>query len=343
MGLLLAVGCSVHEWPEMKGVKHPFTLHLNFDTVMDVHKIIPYDVTRTTDERDYDLRYIVRAYEADENGDELDREHEAEFIISKDGVHNDSLNHTVELELEEGNYRFFVWTDYVAAGTKSHKYYNTDNYVAITYHGDHVGSNDFRDAYRGEGPIEILPISKGVVNEVTIPMERPLAKFNVISTDLEEFITRALNLKAERAREARARGIELYTDEESRAINLDDYRIVFIYADRVAYEFNQFTNKPGWIATKTVQFESTILKLSESEAELGFDYVFVNGAESSTNIIIEVYDLEDELVAKSTTINVPLKRSKLTTVRGAFLTSKASGGVGISPGFWGTHDYPVDW
>lgn len=341
LGLLL-LGCSVHEWPKTQGVKHKFTLHMNFDTVMDVHQIIEYpNITRTDNEKEYDLRYIVRAYAADKSGNELDRQHEAEFIFSKDAIHNDSLELTADLELEEGNYRFFAWVDYVSAGTTKHKFYNTDNFASIKLNGDkHYGSTDFRDAYRGEAPTTIIPISKGVVNEVTIPMERPLAKFNVISTDLEEFISKTISRREEKEREARSRGIELYTSEESRAVKLDEFRIVFAYESNVSNEFNQFTNRPGWIVTG-LNFESSILKLSDEEAELGFDYIFINGTETSTDIRIYVYDRDDELVAKSNIITVPLVRSKLTTVRGTFLTTMASGGVGISPGFTGTHNFYV--
>ena len=343
LGVLLFVSCSVHEWPKTQGVKHKFTLHLNYDTVMDVHQIIDYpNITRNNNDKEYDLRYIVRAYAADKNGNELDREHEAEFIFSKDAIHNDSLELTAELELEEGNYRFFAWTDYVAAGTTSHKYYDTDNFASIKLNGDkHYGSTDFRDAFRGEAPTTIIPVSKGVVNEVTIPMERPLAKFNVIAVDLEEFISKTISRREEKEREARSRGIELYSNDESRAVRLDEFRVVFAYESNVSNEFNQFTNRPGWIVTG-LNFESSILKLSDNEAELGFDYIFINGTETSTDIRIYVYDRDDELVAKSDIIKVPLVRSKLTTVRGTFLTTIASGGVGISPGFNGSHNFYVE-
>jgi hypothetical protein len=53
------------------------------------------------------------------------------------------------------------------------------------------------------------------------------------------------------------------------------------------------------------------------------------------HVVIEVFDKDNVSVSCTEPIPVPMVRSKLTTVRGEFLTSQASGGVGINPGFDG--------
>lgn len=54
----------------------------------------------------------------------------------------------------------------------------------------------------------------------------------------------------------------------------------------------------------------------------------------------EIYDPDNELIGRVNTINVPTKRGRNTTVRGRFLTSKATGDVGIGPDFDG--DYNIE-
>jgi hypothetical protein len=48
---------------------------------------------------------------------------------------------------------------------------------------------------------------------------------------------------------------------------------------------------------------------------------------------VEVYNNKGELMSRSKSVQVPFMPSKLTTVRGQFLTSIASGGVTINPGY----------
>ena len=58
-------------------------------------------------------------------------------------------------------------------------------------------------------------------------------------------------------------------------------------------------------------------------------------------ILFEVYDSENNLLANINPIEVPLVRSQLTIVRGEFLTSKATGGVGIVPDFDGEYNIVI--
>lgn len=68
---------------------------------------------------------------------------------------------------------------------------------------------------------------------------------------------------------------------------------------------------------------------------IGFDYFFINGEESSTTVSLEIYDLQNELIASTPPIAFRVQRNCATIIRGKFLTSKASGGVGINPEFDG--------
>lgn len=56
---------------------------------------------------------------------------------------------------------------------------------------------------------------------------------------------------------------------------------------------------------------------------------------------VEVYDKDGELLSSTNTVEVPLVRSKLTIVRGNFLTSKATGSVGINPDYNGDFNIEI--
>lgn len=93
---------------------------------------------------------------------------------------------------------------------------------------------------------------------------------------------------------------------------------------------------------RTFRFVSVarfVLWIIKDNAELGFDYVFVNGHESSVTVSVEIYDRDGTLLSRSQPISVPLVRNKVTIVRGKFLTVKAEGGVSIDADFDGEYNY----
>lgn len=334
------VSCDIHEWPEeLPPEIVPFTLHLDFDTAMPIYEEINNSNTRGEEERD--KRYIIGVYPYDKAGNPT-RVADTTIVFTKNG--DEDYNHSIQLNIPEGNYNFLVWTDFVDDNTQSDLYYKTDDFVEIILsdRNHHVGNTDYRDAFRGEMSSYVLAdnpyynsISRVLESEVTIPMQRPMAKFKIIATDLQEFTRYAKRLIAQKAASK-----EDGTRSETRAFNLEDYRVVIRYNGFMPCSFNMFTNKPA-DAWTGVSFSSRLTALSDDEVELGFDYVFVNGSESSVSVVIEVYDWEDDLVSRSNAITIPIVRSKLTVVRGDYLTLKAAGGVGIVPEFEGDYNYVV--
>ena len=244
------------------------------------------------------------------------------------------------LNLEPGEYQFLVWTDYVLGDTQTDYFYNTDDFaeIQLTSKSNYVGSTDKRDTFRGELTTSLFNVDEltGSFGEATIDMRRPMAKFKFISTDYPEFVRQMLMRQAKKdAAEGKAPA-----NDETRTIDPDDYNVVFRYSGFMPCSFNMFTNKPAdsWTG---VAFSSRLVKINEQEAELGFDYVFVNGSEAKVSVCVEVYDSENNLLANINPIEVPLVRSQLTIVRGEFLTSKATGGVGIVPDFDGEYNIVI--
>ncbi len=325
--------CDVHEFPEIlnSSARVPFTLHLNCKPHLPIHEEINYTTRSDNQLAEHDMRYIINVYRS-EDGENFTRQADTTIVYTR---HLDELqDHSIQLNLKQGFYKFIVWCDHVDKGTTEDKYYNTNNFAIITYSDreNYEGCNDFQDAFRGtvQAAVQYDQYTDGsiIAQEASVQLERPLAKFKFISTDLEEFIGQVLKSAASKGKTT------------SRTINPEDYQVVFRYTGFMPCSFNMFTNKPNdsWAG---VSFNGKMIPLDEHEIELGFDYVFVNGTESKIKVAVEVYDKDGELLSSTNAIEVPLVRSKLTIVRGNFLASKASGGVGISTDFNGDFNIEI--
>ena len=347
--LLCITSCAVHEWPEPSPAD--VIVNLDFDTQLPQYKVLNEEGTRAShDGRDYDIRYTIAAYRLLPDGSYA----EEPFLLkvfSKDEI--EELNASFRFSIDEGSYRFYVWTDFVLAGTQSDYFYNTTNFRRISLQGTHEGNNDFRDAFSGSADLKVIRLgSKETPSTVTVQMRRPLAKFEFITTDLQEFITKTIEamIRKEEAEAAAKAGetkpeggdnpeditpTESDTktgDTKTPVVDLEKYTVVFFYSGYMPNAYNMMEGKPCDSATG-VKFSSAISTIDNHDARLGFDYVFVNGEESSVMVTVALYDEEGTQLSISRQIEVPIKRSMLTTVRGSFLMQNTGGGVAIDPGF----------
>ena len=330
--LLCITSCAVHEWPEPSPAD--VIVNLDFDTQLPQYKVLNEEGTRAShDGRDYDIRYTIAAYRLLQDGSYA----EEPFLLkvfSKDEI--EELNASFRFSIDEGSYRFYVWTDFVLAGTQSDYFYNTTNFRRISLQGAHEGNNDFRDAFSGSADLKVIRRgSKETPSTVTVQMRRPLAKFEFITTDLQEFITKtieAMNRKEEADAAAKAGETKSDGDTKTPVVDLEKYTVVFFYSGYMPNAYNMMEGKPCDSATG-VKFSSAISAIDNHDARLGFDYVFVNGEESSVMVTVALYDAEGTQLSISRQIEVPIKRSMLTTVRGSFLMQNTGGGVAIDPGF----------
>ena len=336
--ILLLSACDVHEWPETpEFVK--LHLRLNYETDMtewehlyDGTSVIEQGYGETYDNhRDYGkIRYIVRTYPVSEKM-RTTSDYTQEFVFTKDI--SEGYDHEVTLDLLPGSYNVMVWSDLVQTSGDSH-FHNADNFAEIRLQGDHKGNNDYRDAFRGTNNISLVAdIMERLPDTLNVEMQRPLAKYEFLTTDLKEFINKEFEYLQ---KEAATRG-----EVPPTRVNTDDYKVVFYYSGFMPNTYNMNTDKPV-DSQMGVLFESKLGILSENEASLGFDYVFVNGKKSAVTVQIGLYDKEDRQLALSDPINVPLQRNHHTMLKGSFLMSQASGGITINPDFDGNHNILIE-
>ena len=327
------LSCNVHQWPEAPIPKVDMNLTLIFDTELPLFSQIDYKSTMASNNPDdYDVRYRINAYPISANGTVSTKSVE-EWIFTRAEIAE--LDYQTTVMIAPGKYRLYAWADYVDNNSDEDKFYQTGDFSGIRItDGKHIGNNDYRDAFIGSADVTIEPefeLDLPAV-EVEIFMGRPLAKFNFIATDLDDFISRVLEA---RAQQAALNGETIPEDMlVPSSVDLSEYRIVIRYAGFMPCEFNMFADAP--VDSKTnVMFDSFITPISGNEAMLGFDYVFVNGRQSTILISISVYDKNDKLLSAVQNIEVPVVRSRLTTIRSRFMTESAQGGVGIESEFDG--------
>jgi len=336
--LLPLAGCNVHEWPDLpENVQ--VHLQLRYDTDMtewghlyDGYSIIEHHTGPTeSNVVGYGvIRYIIRAYPV--SGRQRNTlEYSQEFVFTKNV--SEGYDHDVTVELPAGDYNLMVWSDLVETSGNPY-YHNANNFAEIFLQGKHQGNTDHRDAFRGTMNVKLeTGFVEHAPDTYEILMQRPLAKFEFITTDLQEFIDKEIELLQ---KEAASRG-----EEPPTRVETENYRVVFYYSGYMPNTYNMYTDKPIDSATG-IWFESRLNELSNQEASLGFDYVFVNGKESGVTVQIGLYNQEDEQLSLTDPVNVPLRRNHHTILRGSFLMLDASGGITINPDFDGNHNIIIE-
>ena len=334
---LVPAGCNVHEWPEEPGgvtptpkpdpepepEDVPVTLNLVFDAALPLHKEITYS---RYGEPDHDIRYMVQIFSGSRSKDG-NVMRTLTFSRPYDAT---DLDFSTQLTLDDGDYEFYAWADLVTPGSTGDKYYDTTSWdkLLLRNRTSHEGSNERRDAFRGTLKKTVVNSpSVTVSNTVTIPMGRPLARFEFIATDIDEFVSRARNRAGESSTES--------SDSRATEVNLNDYTVVFQYSGFMPSGYNIYTDKAN-DAWANVQFTSK-MNATDGGVSMGFDYVFTD-SETSVTMLMGVYDNNGNAVASTKQVEVPLARSKNTIVKGEFLSEQASGGVAINPGFDGEYN-----
>ncbi|HIZ85358.1 MAG TPA: FimB/Mfa2 family fimbrial subunit [Candidatus Coprenecus stercoravium] len=320
---VLLQGCLVHEWPDAPETR-------------DIHLILSYDTDMDTSEHsfgtrsqsvitDNDIRYIIRAFPK-VKGSKASMEPACEFVFSSDA--GNGYDNEFSISVPPGDYDILVWTDMVNDNSTEDLHYSTADFNSISLNGDiHPANTDSRDAFRGTGGISVSSdIMDKAPDTLRIEMERPLAKYEFIADDLAEFIDRQT-----------AAVLEKNGEIESSPIRLSDYKVVFHYVGFMPDTYSLFTDKPVDSSTG-ISFESSITKISESEASMGFDYVFINSQSSTVTVQIGIYGPDGGRIGMTEQIEVPLNRSSHTVMRGGFLLSNASGGISVNPEFDGDHN-----
>lgn len=316
----LFVSC-VHDYPGMtedgeEGID-PTLVEVNTEVTLDL-ELVPLEIitqknarSGTTKAADgYRRRFIIEAWR---EGKPTARQVTVmETAEEENGDGKISL--PIHLKLHALDYTLAVWTDYVKAGTTDDLYYDTDNLQQVACRDPYTGSSPYRDCLYGTAVLDLRQYRDewNARVQVKVDMVRPLAKYELIATDVKKFL--------QKTQKQRAGGTA--------------YTITVSYGFYFPLGFNVLTGKPD-CSEMGVAFTAPLVVTDNGSGEctLASDYIFVNGEESYVPLGIEIKDNAGNGISRTTGIDVPYRRGHLTTVRGHFLTNRYDTGIGIDPDF----------
>ena len=325
--LTIALASCVHDYPGMteegeEGVD-PTLVEVNTEVTLDL-ELVPLEIITQESARSgtnkarnittkaddgYRRRFIIEAWR---EGKPTTRQVTVMETAEEDGDAKISL--PIHLKLHALEYTLAVWTDYVKAGTTDDLYYDTDNLQQVACTDPYTGSTDYRDCLYGTAALDLRQYRDewNARVQVKVDMVRPLAKYELIATDVQKFL--------QKTQKQRAGGTA--------------YTITVSYGFYFPLGFNVLSGKPDR-SEMGVAFTAplTVTDNGSGECTLASDYIFVNGDESYVPLGIEIKDNAGNGISRTTGIDVPYRRGHLTTVRGHFLTNRYDTGIGIDPDF----------
>jgi hypothetical protein len=306
------------------------------------------------------IRYTVNFYDADALNDPNSELYRVPIrtitlysMLNDDGTPDD---YTASVEIPNGKYTVIVWADYVSQlNPEGDMFYNATDFseIRLTSNTVHRANTTHREAYFATEDVDLTDPDTEEV-ELNMDMEIPMARYQFIASDLEEFLVYARSRAEARAASKAAddsqsadskagdsKAGDKAPDDSRSIVSLDDYTIVVHYTSFMPCSFNLFTNKPAdsWTG---ISYTGKVNKVTDTDALLAFDYVFVNHAETSISAYLELYDNEGELISRTENVEIPIVRGHYTTITGKFLTSLAQGGIGISTEYNGEFNMKIN-
>lgn len=307
----LMAACTLHEEPELTadgelGVD-PTEVNVEVNLTLDLN--LPEQgneensSARVSANTDYLHRFIVEAY--------FNRQPVARQVFVENITDRTHLSLPVSMKLHARSYQLVVWKDYVSAETPEEDlHYNTQSLVpVIPNRASHTGNTEYKDVFVGTTSLDLTAYADqwGAVVEQDVTLQRPVARYELIATDVDKFLQRI-------------------ADGE---VNGETFTARIKYSGYLPVGYNALDNVPKH-SLMYMQYNTSFELPEEGTDELrvGFDYVFVsNEGSASVPMEIEIVNEENVTVANSV-LNVPLERGKNTVWTGEFLTSDDQGGQG---------------
>lgn len=258
------------------------------------------------------MRVIVRAYPIERGKRSTDYTFEKTFTKRI----SEGYDCQTQIELPAGEYELFVWSDLLKNGSPMH---NAEDFGEVTFYSEHIGCTFCREAFKGSTAISIFGGEEKNASTYDIQMKKPLARFELLTDDLAEFLSSEMDRRP------------------GEAVNIEDYVVAFYYVGFMPVAYSLFKDAPVDSSTGAM-FTSSIKSISDTEASLGFDYVFVNNKDSAVTVRVAVYDNNGKLVSLTPSIKVPLKRDNVTVLRGNYITQVSADGIQIDTDYKGNHN-----
>ena len=311
-------GCDVHEMPDNNAVD-PTLIEVNITLSIDIQ--FPTDTIfqtyASTQEGDYDIRYIVDIYDFDPNepnsaGNRVQRLVQTEESFPAGGMYD--FKDTLKLPAKE--YQIITWIDYVDKGTNTDKYYNTQDLhsVSIIVDGQYQGYSVTRDAFTAKKEMDLTPYrgQRYVHYSAELETMRPFAIYQIITTDIEAYNTYHQSS---------------YAPIQPAQTNIQ-YNLFFPMG------YNTYLQTPIGFQTG-VNYTYDIIEevVPAQEAIIASDYVFVSD-DTFYMIDFQIFSTDGKLINTISGLKIPLRQNAVTILRDEFLTKDLNNGnTGVNDQF----------
>lgn len=223
----------------------------------------------------------------------------------------------LELPLDKGTYDIRLWSDYADAEGGASPYYVTEDLTQVKIRREgYEACSDRKDA--AYAMVSGLTIGEADV-ETDVSLQRPLAKFHLVATDLREYA------------------------ELKDVPPLQELTVSVAYEGFFPCSFNVETGKPN-DSTEGLSFtcQPSWQADEEGNVTLASDWVLVNGTESTIHATISIISADGKTVSRTRNVAIHYKRGQLTTVSGNFLTAGHGGGGANIDTSWDDNTFEVE-
>lgn len=221
----------------------------------------------------------------------------------------------VELSVPEGVYDLRLWTDYAHTDNPlADTYYHTESLKAVSIVTElYTANTDAKDAaYHNENDLT-LP-EEGTT--ITIPLQRPLAKYRIIADDVETYR-------------------KLAEAEPEKYPPLEELTVTVQYENFFPSAFNAADGKVTDALTGIGYTTSLVGADTETnELLLASDWVMVGATDSSVTALLSIKDADGNTICQVRNTKIGYKQGHLTTLRGKFLTAGVNNGGVIIDTSW---------
>ncbi len=303
--LLPMAACdTVLQYPDGEGID-PTLVKVHFELSVDFSPINDPLIATYADSRlgDFDVRYQIAVYARS-------GAHAGEFVLRKawtdDVIQSGPMTISTDVELHAEQYDVYGWIDFVPRGTAEDYYYVTDDLRKVYISDPNIGGLDTRDAFSGKAYVDLTPYRDVKFAEVTIPlpMERPFGKFKIQATDVQKFL-------------------ESYKPRTTYADVLPSTCTVR-YTCYFPTAYDQNTRRASAEEfSLDVNHTSDVTEIEGSSATLSSNYVFVCTDNTAVTADFEVYNSSGQLLASIRGVTIPIKRNRLTIVKGESVSMAA--------------------
>lgn len=295
VGFLLS-GC-IHTYPDGDGID-PTLVQVGAEISVDINW--DTNIINFTKSQDSSHRLII---EFSRNGNKIGR---CEHILSSTEYEAGNVRLIMPFDFHAVSYDVNAWLDCTSTLDNQDTFYNAEDLSFVKRNDNHIAwSEDMACAcFSSEVNLQEYKNQWGAKVIVPIMLTTPLARFEIIATDLSQFLNFA-----------------------SEYIKLGEtYSVCLSFERRVPQGYNVTKSE----SSSFLESPEYYFQFPFSDSKIASGAVFVGDDTMELAAKVLVYNSARIIVSKSPTILFPVERGKITIIKGDLLTDYVSNTINVN-------------